>query len=133
MTQLPSDKFNIAWFKLAELVLRKEKERALYIYRLLVHSLQDEAVAAQLEGDLLFSFNDEKSLDCYIRAARLYERSDRCVEAIFIYEHLNSLRAPEFNNQLVHLYQRTGNFKKAYYYQQPEKTMQQDGKNLSAL
>lgn len=133
MTQLPSDKFNVAWFKLAELVVRKEKERAMYIYRLLVHSLQDEAIAAQLEGDLLLSFNDEKAVDCYMRAATLYERSDRWIEAIAIYEQVMMLRAlPEYANKLASLYYKIGNVTKAHYYQRNDDTTRRvDDKYIS--
>jgi len=88
MTQLSSEKYNIAWFKLAEFVIRKEKERALYMYRLLVHSLPDEAFAAQLEGDLLHSFNDPKAFDCYVRAAIMYQKKGKHIEAIALYENL---------------------------------------------
>ena len=88
MTQLSSDKFNVAWFKLAEFVARKEKERALGVYRLLAHSLPDEAFAAQLEGDLLLAFNDEKALDSYKRAARLYEVHEKLFQAAAVYEHI---------------------------------------------
>lgn len=134
MTQLPSDKFNVAWFKLAELVVRKEKERALYIYRLLVHSLQDEALTAQLEGDLLLSFNDEKAIDCYIRAATLYERSDRYIEAIAIYEQILSWRSlAEYSDRLANLYQKIGNLTKAHYYQRNNNTTPiMDCKQISA-
>jgi predicted negative regulator of RcsB-dependent stress response len=72
----PVDKFNVAWFKLAEFVGRKEKERALSVYRLLSHSLPDDAFAAQLEGDLFLAFcDDERAVDAYQKAARLYEKN----------------------------------------------------------
>lgn len=75
MTMLPSETSNIAWFKLAECVTRKEKERALTILRLLVHSFNDPAFAAQLEGDILRAFSDEKAGESYRRAQQLYEQS----------------------------------------------------------
>ena len=68
-------KFNVAWFKLAEFVGRKEKERALGVYRLLSHSLPDDAFAAQLRGRFLMAFYDEKAVDAYVKAARLYEKN----------------------------------------------------------
>ena len=42
--------YSVAWFKLAEFVTRKEKERAFGVYRLLSHSIADRAFAAQLEA-----------------------------------------------------------------------------------
>ncbi len=70
-----SEKCNVAWFKLAEFVGRKEKERALAVYRLLAYSLSNDAFTAQLEGDLLLAFEDAKAFELYDRAARLYERN----------------------------------------------------------
>jgi tetratricopeptide (TPR) repeat protein len=96
MTNLEADKFNIAWFKLAEFVARKEKERAFGIYRLLVHSLPHSALAAQLEGDLFLAFNDEKAVSCYIKAAELYHQDGKIIQAIAIYEHCITL----FSNNL---------------------------------
>lgn len=92
MTHLQSGKFNIAWFKLAEFVARKEKERALGIYRLLTHGIRDEALAVQLEGDLLLAFNDERALTCYVRALELYERGGKLVHAIAVGEHCVTLK-----------------------------------------
>lgn len=92
MAHLPAEKSNIAWFKLAEFVTRREKERAMGIYRLLVHSLSDEAFAAQLEGDLLLSFRDEKALECYVKSALLYERYGRAAQAAAVYEQLMVLQ-----------------------------------------
>jgi len=89
---VPTDKYTIAWFKLAEFVTRKEKERALGIYRLLVHSIQDEALALQLEGDLLLSFGDEKALEKYAKAAETYTNVGKYVQAAGIYEHCLALK-----------------------------------------
>lgn len=91
MKQAVSEKHSVAWFKLAEFVSRGEKERALSLYRLLVHSLDDQAFIRQLEGDLLLSFNDETSFDRYAEAVRLYAKSQRMTEAAAIYEHLITL------------------------------------------
>ena len=77
MRQVPSDKYNIAWFKLAEFVSRGEKERALGLYRLLTHSFDDRALTYQLEGDLLLSFNDDSAQDRYRKAAEEYRQSER--------------------------------------------------------
>ncbi len=80
-----SGKQVIAWFALAEFVQRKEKERALAVYRLLAHSLaHDVAVAAQLEGDLLQAFNDVRAADAYMRAFEVFEKEGRSVHAASI-------------------------------------------------
>jgi hypothetical protein len=96
MTNLEADKFNIAWFKLAEFVARKERERAFAIYRLLVHSLPHGAIAAQLEGDLFLAFHDEKAIPCYLKAAELYYLDSKIPQAIAVCEHCVTL----FTNSL---------------------------------
>lgn len=88
-----SDKYNIAWFKLAEFVARGEKERALGIYRLLTHSFVDQALALQLEADILQSFNDGSSVDRYRQAAVMYEQQERYVESATLYEHIITMQA----------------------------------------
>jgi len=82
---------NIAWYKLAELVSRGEKEKALNLYRLLAHSLADRAYAVQVEGDLLWAFEDADALKIYHDAARLYEEEKNYTAAAAIYEHLCTL------------------------------------------
>lgn len=119
MTQFNSSKYSVAWYKLSEFVIKKEKERALGILRLLVHSLNDNAFAAQLEGDLLWSFQDIKATDCYIRAANLYEKQSKNIEAVAIYEHLlnifpDSLNSVEYLQKLLSLYQVLKNNNKIY-------------------
>lgn len=99
MKQLPSDKYNVAWFKLAEFVSRGEKERAMGIYRLLAHSLKDKAFVHQLEGDLLLSFNDEGAFERYADSARLYLEQGRGIEAAAVYEHMVALE-PKTDQQL---------------------------------
>ncbi len=96
----PSEKFTVAWFKLAEFVGRKEKERALGVYRLLSHSLADDAFAAQLEGDLLMAFGDEKAVDAYQKAARLYEKNSQFDYAALLYEQMLMLK-PENRDFLL--------------------------------
>ena len=107
MRQLPADKYNVAWFKLAEFVVRGEKERALGLYRLLVHSFDDAALAYQLEGDLLLSFHDGAAAkEKYTWAAQKYAQEHRFIEAAAVYEHLISL-APDYQDyyeQLLLLY-----------------------------
>lgn len=89
MRYLPSDKYNVAWFKLAECVSRGEKERALGVYRLLSHSFDDLAFANQLEGDILFSFEDRiGAIAKYDQAITLYKKSNRLLEAAAVCEHV---------------------------------------------
>lgn len=106
MMPLNAEKYNIAWFKLAEFVSRGEKERALGIYRLLSHSLTDTALSHQLEGDILLSFRDHKAVEAYKRAAQLYESQQKFNQAIGMYEHLALLtpQSIEYITKLVYLY-----------------------------
>lgn len=91
MKHVLSEKSSLAWFKLAEFVTRGEKERALSIYRLLAHSIKSPALAAQLEGDLLQAFEDDRALEAYRRAALLYLRENDPVQAVLLYEQLSGL------------------------------------------
>jgi tetratricopeptide (TPR) repeat protein len=95
---------NIAWFKLADVVSRGEKERALSIYRLFAYSFRDDALSAQVEGDILCMFNDERALESYRRAARLYMRANDLTHAIFLYELMCELspQAYDLHNQLFY-------------------------------
>jgi tetratricopeptide (TPR) repeat protein len=79
---------SLAWFKLADLIARGEREKALSVFRLLSHSLSDRAYALQLEGDILWYFDDRNAPEKYKQAAFLYQREKRWVDAIAIYEHL---------------------------------------------
>ena len=81
----------IAWFKLAELVTRKEKEKALSLHRLLSHSFEDKAYALQLEGDMLLSLEDPGAFNKYEQAAFLYKKENKLVQAASVYEHLLTL------------------------------------------
>lgn len=109
MRYLPSDKYNVAWFKLAECVLRGEKERALGVYRLLSHSFDDTAFASQLEGDILFSFEDQAgALAKYNQAIASYQKTNRLLEAAAVCEHVITL-APatyEYIRLLVDIYKK---------------------------
>jgi hypothetical protein len=107
MRNVPPDKYNVAWFKLAECVSRGEKERALGVYRLLAHSLNDSAFARQLQGDILFSFNDTLgAVEHYRKAAQLYQQDNRILEAAALYEHIVVLASDkqETLEQLIWLY-----------------------------
>ena len=111
MTEFNSNKYSVGWYKLAEFVVKKEKERALGILRLLAHSLNDSAFASQLEGDLLSSFQDPKAVDCYVKAAQLFEKSSKTIEAVSVYEHLLTISPEtiEYLQKLLVLYQVLGN------------------------
>jgi hypothetical protein len=85
------EKSSIAWFKLAEVITRGEKERALGIYRLLMHSISDDAIKAQLEGDILRIFNDPAAVQSYGRAAELYQKNNEAMQASLLYEVIISL------------------------------------------
>ncbi|MFA5074727.1 MAG: hypothetical protein WC436_01335 [Candidatus Babeliales bacterium] len=96
----------VAWFKLADLVSRKEKEKALNLYRLLSHSFEDKAYALQLEGDILWSLEDNLALEKYQQAAILYKKEQKIISAIAIYEHLSILEPSnyDFLSTLIFLY-----------------------------
>lgn len=102
MRYIPRDKYTIAWFKLAECVAKGEKEKAFGVYRLLMHSLEDQAYAHQLEGDLLGAFKDERAPEKYAYAAQLYFQNKRFKESAALYEELIYL-VPENNKHLQQL------------------------------
>lgn len=89
MKLLSSGSHNIAWFKLADIVSRGEKERALSVYKLLMHSIADQAFAYQLEGDILLAFDDNMAIDRYHAAANIYKKHRDYQKAIAVYEHIS--------------------------------------------
>lgn len=104
MRYIPTDKYTVAWFKLAECVAKGEKEKAFGVYRLLMHSLEDKAYAYQLEGDLLGAFQDERAFEKYEYAAQLYVSNHRWKEAAALYQELACL-GPETDRYIKHLLQ----------------------------
>jgi len=107
MKHMQTDKYTIAWFKIAECVSRGEKERALGVYRLLSHSFNDNAVARQLEADIYLSCNEpDRAILLYRQAMELYEKSQRYLEAAAVCEHLIFLLPDDFllNNKVLHYY-----------------------------
>ncbi len=75
MDQLFTNRSTIAWFTLAECVLRKEQTKAFKSLKLLSYLVKDQALALQLEGDLFLAFNElEKALACYVQAVELFEK-----------------------------------------------------------
>lgn len=107
MEQGPGGKSSLAWFKLAEFVSRGERERALSVYRLLMHTVDDPAFAKQLEGDLLSSFEQPGAFDSYMHAIELYRKNNKTAQAMAICEQV--VRAfptqPLFLDKLIELYQ----------------------------
>jgi len=79
---------SVAWYKLAELIDRGEKEKVLNLYRLLAYSFEDKAYALQVEGDILWAFEDKAALERYEQAAYLYQKKHKLVSAVAIYQHL---------------------------------------------
>jgi hypothetical protein len=95
-------KASVAWFKLAELISRGEKEKALNLYRLLAHSFEERAYALQVEGDILWSFDDNGAIERYKNAAFLYHKEKNIVAAVGVYEHLFELESEKVV-YLIHL------------------------------
>lgn len=82
---------SIAWFKLANLIENREKEKALSVFRLLTHSLRDKAYSLQLEGDILWSLADvARAHEKYTNSAFLYLKDKRWIHAVSLYENLLS-------------------------------------------
>ncbi|MFC1842538.1 hypothetical protein ACFLYU_02675 [Candidatus Dependentiae bacterium] len=101
MKHLNAEKYSLAWFKLAECVSRGEKERALGVYRLLSHSIGDDALACQLYGDLFLCFKDKDSaVERYTQAAHSYKKQNKIIEAIAVYEHLVTLESEKDRHML---------------------------------
>lgn len=92
---------SVAWYKLADLITRGEREKALSVYRLLAHSFDDKAYALQLEGDVLYALDDPRSKEKYFQAATLYKEEKRWVDAVALTEHLIALH-PE--DPALHLF-----------------------------
>ncbi len=95
MKTLVSESYNIAWFKLADFVTRGEKERALNLLRLLMHSINNPALTLQLEGDILLAFDDQTAFLRYQNAALLFQKTDKFQEAIGICQHALTFKDDE--------------------------------------
>jgi tetratricopeptide (TPR) repeat protein len=107
MKQVPLDRYSVAWFKLAECAARGEKERALGVYRLLSHSIDDQAFKYQLEGDILLSFKDiPQAIEKYLQAIQTYKQTGRLFEMAGVYGHLILLQPNrhEHHVQMTHIY-----------------------------
>ena len=78
MDQLFVKRSSMAWFTLAECVLRKEQKKAFRLFKLLSYSIKDPGLLLQLEGDLFLSFSEDlKAFACYNQAIELYERCEK--------------------------------------------------------
>jgi tetratricopeptide (TPR) repeat protein len=87
--RIPQNNSSIAWFKIANLIERREREKALSVYKLMAHSLQDKAYALQLEGDILCYFEDfPESCVKYLQSAFLYRNAKRWLDAVSLYEQV---------------------------------------------
>jgi tetratricopeptide (TPR) repeat protein len=116
MKHVPQDKYNVAWFTLAECVSRGEKVRALGVYRLLAHSIDDVAFARQLEGDILLALQDkDEAINKYKDAAFMYQQHGKLLEAIAIFEHLRCLEPDKLDHikVIADLYQKINMKEKA--------------------
>jgi tetratricopeptide (TPR) repeat protein len=108
--------YSIAWFKIAEYVMRGEKERALGVYRLLSHSLDDQPLAFQLEADILMACGDDRAPSAYIKAGEQYEKENRRAQAIAVYEHVATIQPGNESIQLtlIRLYGQENNQERLY-------------------
>ncbi|HBS47746.1 TPA: hypothetical protein DEO28_02075 [Candidatus Dependentiae bacterium] len=100
---------SIAWFKLAQFVTTKEKEKALGLYKLLSYSIDNKAYSLQVEADLFLAFEDyEVAMTKYQQAALLYKKEKNLVLAASVYEHLTTLQPenPHFLSTLIEVYAR---------------------------
>jgi len=116
MRKIPSDKYTVAWFKLADFVARREKERALGLYRLLMHSIDDEALSHQLAGDLFLAFDSTaQAVEKYSIAAEQYREQKRLLQAVAVYEQIVGLQQKDLQvlEQLLELYTQLTNKQKA--------------------
>jgi hypothetical protein len=106
MERVKKDSVSIAWYKLADLIDRREREKALSVYRLLAHSFEDKAFSLQLEGDILWALDDKEALAKYRQSAFLYKKEKRLVDAICVCEHLVLLEpnSTELERVLLDLY-----------------------------
>lgn len=103
MKQVEAERYNIAWFKLAECIARREKERALGVYRLLSHSFENSALVHQLQGDILLAFDDSAlAIEQFMMAGQLYEEQGQMTQAAIVYDQVATLD-PEHEQALTKL------------------------------
>jgi len=99
MTIYSSAKSCIAWFKLAEFVEKKEKEKALVLYRLLARSINNNAFGLHLLGTLHQSFNNyEEACNNLILTLDIYYQ-DNPEMVITIYEKIILQNKKQINTE----------------------------------
>lgn len=84
----------------------------------MVHSLQDRAYALQLEGDILWAFEDAAAAcEKYLQSAFLYRNVKRWLDAASLYEHIHILDSENLDTliQAVPCYAQLGWDKKFNY------------------
>lgn len=109
---------SIGWYSLAQLVSRKEKERAIGVYKLLAYSFDDKAYALQVEADLLWAFDDSRAIEVYVQAAGAYLDSNHTLAALGVYEHICLLDGQvfDYHAQAVLLALRLMRYEKVLYH-----------------
>ena len=97
-----ADKYTIAWFKIAECVARREREKALGVYRLLSHSIDDKGLVKQLEGDILLSFNEvEGAIERYVHAVEIYKKNSHYLQAAAVCEQILLLAPSVWHHKIT--------------------------------
>jgi len=67
----------LAWFKIAEALLNREREKAFFYCKLLSHSLSSEAFRSQIIGDIHTCIGEISfALQAYKNAFLLYEKNN---------------------------------------------------------
>lgn len=98
------EKSELSWFSLSESVKRKEREKALFCYRLLSHSIENENFKMQLLGDL-YLFLDEKET-AYLIYKNLFDKylKDKDFFGVFsIIDRISSFESEEKENFVLKL------------------------------
>jgi hypothetical protein len=102
-----SKKSCIAWFKLAEFVERKEKEKAIILYNLLSKSLNNNSFSLSLLGTIYKCFDDSDEAKKKLYLALEFEQELSLENKIAIKEYLikNTVKhEAEFMEALAHDY-----------------------------
>jgi len=97
-----ADKHTIAWFKIAECVARREREKALGVFRLLSHSIDDKGLVKQLEGDILLSFNEtSEAVARYCQAIEIYKNNRQYLQAAAVCEQVLLLEPTVWHYKII--------------------------------
>lgn len=97
---------SVAYYAIAQLIERGERAKALALHKLMAYTVENKAFLLQLEGDILWSFEDEEAFMKYTQAARLYREESKIINALTLYEHLHSLKTNnlEYLTAIIELY-----------------------------